>query len=206
MHNILSDPIYAGAYAFRRTKSTVSVVDGRKRVRHGVRRPPTEWDVPLQEQHAAYISWEQFESNQRTIADNATGYGSAVTNGAVRQGEVLLAGLLGCGHCGSKLHVHYNGNIGRYQCNGVRTTNGTSNCISIGSTGIDAAASTEALRVLRPLGIDAAIKAIASQSHETSATQRQLELALRQARFEAAHARRQYDAVDPANRLVASEL
>ena len=31
-------------------------------------------------------------------------------------------------------------------------------------------------------------------------------MALQQARFSAAHARRQYDAVDPANRLVAGEL
>jgi DNA invertase Pin-like site-specific DNA recombinase len=206
VHNILTNPIYAGAYAFGRTKSTVSVVDGRKRVRRGVRRPPAEWDVLIKEQHAAYISWEQFERNLRTIADNATGYGSAVAKGAVRKGEVLLAGLLRCGHCGRKLHVHYCSNIGRYHCNGARANHGTSNCISIGSIGIDAAVSTELLRVLRPLGMDAAIKAITSQSHETSAAERQLELALKQARFDTAHARRQYDAVDPANRLVAGEL
>ena len=59
---------------------------------------------------------------------------------------------------------------------------------------------------MKPLGIDAAVKAIAAQASETSAAQRQLELSLQQARYEAAHARRQYDAVDPANRLVAGEL
>jgi hypothetical protein len=59
---------------------------------------------------------------------------------------------------------------------------------------------------LKPLGIVAAMKAINAQTHETSAAQRQLELSLQQARYEAAHARRQYDAVDPANRLVAGEL
>ena len=62
------------------------------------------------------------------------------------------------------------------------------------------------LHVLKPLGIDAAVRAIETQTSETSAAQRQLELSLRQARYEAAHARRQYDAVDPANRLVAGEL
>ena len=65
---------------------------------------------------------------------------------------------------------------------------------------------TEVLRVLKPLGIDAAVKALEAQTSETSAAQRQLDLALQQARFSAAHARRQYDAVDPANRLVAGEL
>src|SRR4029077_3004407 len=72
--------------------------------------------------------------------------------------------------------------------------------------GTDAAVSAEVLRILRPLGTDAAVKALAAQASEMSAAQRQLELALQQARYEAGHARRQYDAVDPANRLVAGEL
>jgi len=71
---------------------------------------------------------------------------------------------------------------------------------------IDAAISNEVLRVLKPLGIEAALKAIEAQSSTTSAAERQLELSLQQARYEAAYARRQYDAVDPANRLVAGEL
>jgi len=71
---------------------------------------------------------------------------------------------------------------------------------------IDSAVSTEVLRILKPLGVDAAVKAIEAQTSETSAAQRQLELSLAQARYEAAQARRQYDAVDPANRLVAGEL
>jgi len=86
---------------------------------------------------------------------------------------------------------------------GARTNHGTARCSGLS---IDAAISTEVLHVLKPLGIDAAVKAIETQTSETSAAQRQLELSLQQARYEAAHARRQYDAVDPANRLVAAEL
>src|SRR5258705_11046568 len=112
VHNILTNPIHAGAYAFGRTTSKVSVENGRKRVRRGLRRPQTEWDVLLKDQHAGYITWEQFERNQRVIADNATGKGSATVKGAVRRGELLLAGLLRCGHCGRKLHVAYSGKIG----------------------------------------------------------------------------------------------
>src|ERR1700732_1170471 len=40
VHNILTNPIYAGAYAFGRTMSRVGVEDGRKRVKRGLRRPP----------------------------------------------------------------------------------------------------------------------------------------------------------------------
>jgi DNA invertase Pin-like site-specific DNA recombinase len=206
VHNILTNPIYAGAYAFGRTTSKVSVEEGRKRVRRGIRRPLAEWDVLLQDHHEGYIAWGQFEHNQRVIANNAMGKGSAVVKGAVRRGELLLPGLLRCGHCGRKLQVSYSGKLGRYSCYGARANHGTARCISISGLSIDAAVSTKVLRVLKPLGIDAAVKAIESQTHETSAAQRQLELSLQQARYEAVHARRQYDAVDPANRLVASEL
>jgi len=206
VHNILTNPIYAGACAFGRTTSRVSVENGRKRVRRGVHRPMTEWDVLIKDHHEAYITWDEFERNQSVIANNATGKGSATVKGAVRRGELLLPGLLRCGHCGRKLHVSYSGKLGRYNCYGARTNHGTARCISIGGLGIDAAVSTEVLRHLKPLGVDAAVKAIEGQTSETSAAQRQLELSLQQARYEAAHARRQYDAVDPANRLVAGEL
>jgi hypothetical protein len=206
VHNILTNPIYAGAYAFGRTGSQVSVVEGRKHIRRGVRRAIAEWDVLLKEQHEGYITWDEFELNQRLIADNATGMGRTIARGAVRQGEVLLAGLLRCGHCGRKLQVHYSGKLGRYNCYGARMNHGTARCISLGNRSADAAVSTEVLRVLAPLGIDAALKVLDAQTSETSATERQLELALAQARYEVAHARRQYDAVDPANRLVAGEL
>ncbi len=206
VHNILTNPIYAGAYAFGRTGSQVRVVEGRKHIRRGVRRPMAEWDVLLQDQHEGYITWDEFERNQRVIADNATGMGRTIARGAVRQGEVLLAGLLRCGHCGRKLQVHYSGKLGRYDCYGARLNHGTARCISLGNRVADAAVGAEVLRVLAPLGMDAALKVLDAQASETSAIERQLELALAQARYEAAHARRQYDVVDPANRLVAGEL
>lgn len=205
VHNILTNPVYGGAYAFGRTTSKVSVENGRKRVKRGLRRLQTEWDVLLKDQHEGYITWSQFERNQRVIADNATGKGAAV-RGAVRRGELLLAGLLRCGHCGRKMYVGYGGKAGRYHCQGALVNHGTGRCISFGSLRADDAVGTEVLRILKPLGIDAAVKALQAQTSETSAAQRQLDLALQQARFSAAHARRQYDAVDPANRLVAGEL
>ena len=206
VHNILTNPIYAGAHAFGRTTSKVSVEEGRKRVRRGVRRPPAEWDVLLKDQHEGYISWAEFERNQRGIADNATGKGNAVARGAARHGELLLAGLLRCGHCGRKMYVAYGGKAGRYHCEGAHVNHGAERCISFGGLRADHAVGAEVLRVLKPLGVDAAVRALEAQAGEMSAAKRQLELALQRARFEAAHARRQYDAVDPTNRLVAGEL
>jgi hypothetical protein len=205
VHNILTNPVYAGAYSFGRTVSKVSVENGRKRVRRGLRRPLAEWDVLLKDQHEGYISWSEFERNRQVIADNATGKG-ALAQGAVRRGGLLLAGLLRCGQCGRKMYVGYGGKAGRYYCQGALVNHGTERCISFGGLRADHAIGAEVLRILKPLGIDAAVKALEAQTSETSAAHRQLELALQQARFAAAHTRRQYDAVDPANRLVAGEL
>jgi len=206
VHNILTNPVYAGAYAFGRTTTKVRVEGGRKIVRRGVPLPMAEWEVLIKDHHAAYITWDAFERNLKVIANNATGMRSAVARGAARQGELLLSGLLRCGHCGRKLHVHYSGKLGRYNCYGARMNHGTERCISVSGLSIDAAITKEVLQVLRPLGIDAVINAIEATSSETTAAERQLELSLQQARYEVDLARRQYDAVDPDNRLVASEL
>jgi DNA invertase Pin-like site-specific DNA recombinase len=205
VYNILTNPVYAGAYAFGRTMSKVIVEDGRKRVRRGLRRSQTDWDVLLKDQHEGYITWDEFERNQRVIADNATGKGSAIARGAAMQGELILAGLLRCGHCGRKMYVGY-GKSGRYYCQGANVNHGAERCISFGGLKVDQAVGSKVLHVLQPLGVDAAVRALEVQTNEKSAARRQLELALTHARYEAAHARRQYDAVDPDNRLVAGEL
>src|SRR3712207_5389371 len=132
-----------------------------------------------------------------------------MTRGSVRRGEALLAGLLRCGHCGRRLHVSYSGTDGlcvRYSCRGAQINHGVERCISFGGLRVDAAVAAEALRLLAPLGIEAALRAIAAREDDADETRRQVELALTQARYEADLARRQYDAVDPGYRLVAAEL
>ncbi|MFK7942706.1 MAG: recombinase family protein, partial [Paracoccaceae bacterium] len=206
--HILQNPIYAGAYVFGRTGSRTVIEDGRKRVIRGFIKARDDWDVLLQDHHDGYISWDVYERNQRLIADNATGkFGPG--RGAVRQGEALLAGLLRCGHCGRKLHVAYSGkggNTGRYHCRGGQFNHGGPRCISFGGMRVDRAVSAEIIARLQPLGIEAALEAEAAQGEAHVEKRRQLELNLEQARYEAARARRQYDAVDPDNRLVAVEL
>jgi hypothetical protein len=71
---------------------------------------------------------------------------------------------------------------------------------------IDRAVGAEVTARLQPLGVEAAIGAMHAGMPIRAEKRRQVELALEQARYEAARARRQYDAVDPDNRLVAGEL
>jgi DNA invertase Pin-like site-specific DNA recombinase len=208
VNNLLTNPVYAGAYAFGRTGSRVMIENGRKRILRGYRKNRSDWAVLLADHHEGYLSWPDYERNQRLIADNANGKGMMV-RGAVRKGEALLTGLLRCGHCGRRLLVSYNGtkgDVGRYNCDATRSNPGADPCISFGALRVDEAVGAEIVRLLQPLGVEAAVRAITECEHQSGEKQRQLELALEQARYEAARARRQYDTVDPDNRLVAGEL
>jgi DNA invertase Pin-like site-specific DNA recombinase len=208
VNNLLTNPVYAGAYAFGRTGSRVTIENGRKRILRGYRKDRSDWAVLLVDHHEGYLSWPDYERNQRLIADNANGKGMMV-RGAVRKGEALLTGLLRCGHCGRRLLVSYNGtkgDVGRYNCDATRSNPGADPCISFGALRVDEAVGAEIVRLLQPLGVEAAVHAITECEHQSGEKQRQFELALEQARYEAARARRQYDTVDPDNRLVAGEL
>jgi excisionase family DNA binding protein len=209
VHKLLTNPVYAGAYVFGRTASRVRIEASRKRVVRGVRQSPADWTVLIRDHHESYISWDQYERNQQLIADNSNMKGEMV-RGAVRRGEGLLAGLLRCRRCGRKLHVGYSGqggNTARYHCFGARLNHGVGGCcVAFGALRIDAAISAEVLRVLQPEGVAGALQVFERHGEEARAQRRQVALALEQARFEAARARRQYDAVDPDNRLVAGEL
>ena len=208
IHHMLTNPIYAGAYAFGRTGSRVTIEAGRKRIARGFKRERTEWEVLLTDHHEGYLSWAEFERNQRLIADNANSKGLMVRR-SIRRGDTLLAGLLRCGHCGRKLHVAYggaHGDAGRYHCKGSFVNHGGDRCISFGSLRVDQAVGAEIMRLLKPLGIEAALGAIEARKLQATEKRSQIELALKQARYEASLARRQYDAVDPDNRLVAGEL
>ncbi|HEY9347973.1 MAG TPA: recombinase family protein, partial [Inquilinus sp.] len=208
LHHMLTNPIYAGAYAFGRTGSRVTIEAGRKRIVRGFRKDRSAWEALILDHHEGYIGWAEFERNQRLISDNANGK-SFMSRGSVRRGEALLAGLLRCGHCGRKLHVAYsgtNGDVGRYHCRGGHFNHGGDRCISFGGLRIDHAVGNEVIARLQPLGVEAATAAVEARQAERAEKLHQVELALEQARYEAARARRQYDAVDPDNRLVAAEL
>ena len=99
LHHILTNPVYAGAYAFGRRGMRTTIEGGRKHVVRGIRRDPAAWEVLIKDHHDGYISWPEFERNQRLIADNANGK-SYLGRGSIRQGGALLPGLCRCARCG----------------------------------------------------------------------------------------------------------
>ena len=143
------------------------------------------------------------------MVDSGLATRSGDNAGAAKEGPALLGGLLRCGRCGRKLHVGYSGNKGRvarYACEGGRVERGSGPCLSAGSLRLDRAVAETVLEAIQPAGIEAALKARDSTLDEDGQKRRALELALEKARYEASRARRQYDTVEPENRLVAGEL
>jgi excisionase family DNA binding protein len=206
VHRLLTNPVYAGVYTFGRTGSRVRFEGGRQVIIHGVARRREEWEVLIRDHHDGYISWEEYDRNQKIIAGNANMKGTMVA-GSVRKGGGLLVGLLRCGHCGRRLKVlHHARRDTRYICNVEMDYASDKKCVGFSNMRIDAAVSAEVLGAISPLAMDAALQLIADRERAGTERLRQSELALQQAHYEETHARRQYDAIDPDNRLVASEL
>jgi excisionase family DNA binding protein len=202
---VLKNPVYGGAYVYGRSKVTTRLEAGQKVVRQ-VRRPRGEWAVLIQDHHEGYIPWDVYESNQTMIAHNDNARSRAV-RGSIKRGGALLSGLLRCGHCGAKVLVQYPGSaVIRYQCSGALLHRDVACCVMFGGLRADRAVSDQLLQALTPLGIEAALEAMETLQGASHERIRQKRLALDQARYEVTRARRQYDAVDPVNRLVAAEL
>jgi DNA invertase Pin-like site-specific DNA recombinase len=206
--SILRNPIYAGAFVHGRTTTKTRVVDGRARKTAGHALPRGEWAVLLRDHHPGYISWDQYLRNREQLVANRAMRG-LMTPGAAKKGGALLAGLLRCGRCGRKLHVAYSGATGtvpRYHCKGGQINHGVAWCISFGGLRVDAAVSAAVLEALAPVGVQAALDAWDEWAKREDERHRSLRRALEKARYEAERTQRQYDAVEPENRLVAAEL
>jgi DNA invertase Pin-like site-specific DNA recombinase len=206
--HMLRNPMYAGAYAFGKTESRTSVVDGRARKSEGHFKPPDTWMVLIRDHHPGYISWENFERNQTMLADNAH-MKSRMEPKAGRGGRSLLAGLLRCRRCGRMLHVAYSGTHGevpRYHCRGAQINHGEDWCISFGGLKPDRAVAAEILKAVEGNAIEAALEVATRVAEQQRQRHQVLSLELEQAKYEARLAARRYEAVDPDNRLVAAEL
>ena len=205
---ILTNPTYAGAYVRGRTRTTTKMVDGRaRRVTERIRNPK-DWQVLLKDRHVGYIEWEEFMSNQDRLSSNLAGSIETGT-GAPKSGAALLAGLLRCSQCGRKRLVRYGGTSGttvRYECRARKQEQGAKGCFTLGGIKLERAIVDQVLNALSQEGVSAAVKAAETAQAQSDERAAAMALAVERARYEQSRRRRQYDAVDPDNRLVAQEL
>jgi len=206
--SVLNNPVYAGAYAYGKTRCERYVDENgqlRKRIRH---LPREQWLVLIQDHHPGFIDWATFEMNQDRLARN-TRPGPQKADGALREGSALLQGLARCGRCGRKLRVYYQGKNSTpgYYCANSHVVNGRGVwCMRIGGVRIDQAVADTFLEAIAPAGLEAAIEAQSLQDAEHQSALKQFRLQVEGVQYETQRAERRYQAVEPENRLVARTL
>ena len=205
---MVKNPTYAGAFAWGRSGVRSKVVDGRSHKTAGHRLEMDQWQVLIKDHHPGYIKWEEYQSNMDKLASNRTKSHQSGT-GAARSGSALLAGLFRCARCGHKLHVAYRGGserAPRYWCMTGNREQGAPSCLAFAGLRVEKAVVEAVLEACQPLGVEASLQVLEESHKDQDQKRKALELALEKAKYEAGRARRQYDAADPDNRLVAAEL
>ena len=166
-----------------------------------------DWPVCLQDVYPAYITWDQFLDNQKTLHDN---WFRSDRQGEARRGRALLQGIVFCGRCGARMGVNSYSTkekrIPAYVCCHEYHQHGGATCQSMTSRGVDQAITELFLDAITPAKVDIALQAMAPLDARREESARQWEVDLQQAEYEVQIARRRYEAADPDNRLVAGEL
>ncbi len=205
LHRIIENPVYGGAYAYGKTSAGPAYSADGVRVKTR-RKARDEWLALKPGTHDGYVSWERFEAIRVMVAGNIP---AGRHHGAPKHGEALLSGLIRCRRCGRKLTLRYTGarhRIPRYSCSRAWMDHGGPSCIAFGGLRVDDAIEDALLGVVGPgavaAGQEASSQAVRQRDQVRDALGRDLEAA----RYAADRAFRQYDAADPANRLVAGEL
>ncbi len=203
---IFATPIYAGAYVYGRRKPSETTVlpdTGDPLPDPLPERVEDRWEVCLKDRFPAYIAWETFERNVRQIQAN-----QPQRRGAVRRGPSLLAGIVTCGRCGRRMTTQYthNGQGLRYRCDQDHIHAQAARCQSVPGGLIDEAVERLVLEALVPLAVDLSVQAAADLEAERAQVLRHWTQRLERAQYTVTRAFRQYNAVDPENRLVARQL
>ena len=209
VHDLLTNPVYAGAFVFGRTRTEKRIDPAGRVISRTVALPREQWEVLIPDHHAGFIGWDTYEANTAALRANwrpPRGLGG----GAAREGSALLQGRIRCGKCGRMMQTGYSGvkgNCPRYVCARAKQLyGGQKGCQSIGGRRLEQRVLDEVFAVLAPAALAATGRALADAEQAHAATLRVFELAAERARYEAGRARRQYDAVEPENRLVARTL
>lgn len=199
---VLKNPAYTGAFVYGRTRIRAAS-DNRSSAK--VAKPIEEWRIVVKDRYPAYIDWPTYEKIRNIVSDNRAEYMRTKTRGAPRDGELLLHGIAWCARCGHKMYVRYKGG-GEYVCNHLRSHSGLPTCQHVRAARVDAAVSGAFLTALAPAELDALSRARRAQSQVDAALCKNAEREVERTRYAAALAERQFNRVDPDNRLVAAEL
>jgi DNA invertase Pin-like site-specific DNA recombinase len=202
LRTIIRRPAYAGAYTWgRRALDPQRAVPGH-RGRGRVERGAEACAVFIPNDHPAYITWDQYQSNLQRLRRHRR---HGPLPGPARQTVALLAGLVFCGPCASRMQTQYTRTV-RYVCQRHALDYGLPVCQSLGGEPLEQLVAEQILQVVTPASLELSLHATAECERERAALDQQWHLRLERAGHETARAARQYDAVEPENRLVARTL
>ena len=199
--NVLKNPAYGGAYAYGRSQTTRDA-SGKVTTK---RLPMDQWQVCIQDKYPGYVSWPTFVKIQAMLEDNYAEYDRNKTRGVPRPGAALLHGLVYCGQCGHKMVVQYKGGT-QYLCNYLRQQYQIPVCQHVPGDPIDAQVVNAFFQVLSPVELDVYEQAMAAHHEVEAQVDRARQQQLERLAYQAALIERQFNQVDPDNRLVAAEL
>jgi hypothetical protein len=164
-----------------------------------------QWKIRVNDVYPAYIAWETFEQIQQMLVDNYAAYDRNKSRGVPRDGAALLHGIVYCGECGHKMVVQYKHGT-RYLCNYLRQQYHVPVCQYIHADPVDERVVEAFFQALSPVELDVYAAAVATQQATAQEITHAHQQHLERLRYEAALAQRQFNRVDPDNRLVAAEL
>jgi DNA invertase Pin-like site-specific DNA recombinase len=206
VHDILIHPGYAGVFAYGRSKLEKHLGAGGTVITRQRRLPRDQWAVMIPGHHPGYISLETYDANIARLAANSPAPAGGA-GGAAREGAAWLQGLLRCGRCGRLMQVNYHsGGRPAYRCGRANQMYGATTCQRVGGRRLHETVLAELLAALAPACLAATVQAMSDTEAQFRQNLAVFERALERARFEAGRALRQYDNVEPENRLVARTL
>jgi len=203
---VLHNPRYAGAFVFGRSR-TQKTVEGGLTMKW---LPRDQWDTLIPEVHPGYISWEEYEQNQRRLRENAQGWGGDRRKSPPREGPALLQGLVVCGVCGNRMTVRYHTQRGllcpEYLCQISGIEHAAPICQQIPGAAIDRIVGEILIEAMSPMALEVALAVQQELQSRLEETDRLRRKQVERARYEAELAQHRYLRVDPDNRLVADTL
>ena len=204
--NTLHNPRYAGAFCFGRTRSWKDA-QGRWRF---ASLPRDQWQILIKDLHPSYISWEEFEENQKRLQHNRQARVIEHQSGPAREGPALLQGLVICGKCGRAMTLRYHRRGGRlspnYICQKQYIEQCRPVCQDVPGAVVDDALSALILESVSPLALEVALNVQEELQKRLAESDRLRRQYVERAQYEAEQARIRYMRVDPSNRLVADTL